>query len=185
VFEVMVHDLRVLLRQAAGRKEQPMATIFDGCTLQSSRESRERVMMTRSGAKAPRHIWGDPLERLLALPITSANEQDRAEVAALAQAVEAATGETVEIAFVDQGYMGDETVEAASERGLQLPVVKQPNTKYGFALLPRWSGWLNADLAGWGAFGYERLPDTLKGLHFLAFAILMAQCCVHCLVFCL
>jgi hypothetical protein len=32
---------------------------------------------------------------------------------------------------------------------------------------------------------YERLPDTLKGLHFLAFAMLMAQRFIHAMAFCL
>lgn len=42
VFETMVHDLRLLLRLAAGRQEQPSAAIFDSRTLQSSPESGER-----------------------------------------------------------------------------------------------------------------------------------------------
>ena len=33
IFEAMVHDLRVLLRVAAGRNEQPTAAIFDGRTI--------------------------------------------------------------------------------------------------------------------------------------------------------
>lgn len=39
VFEAVVHDLRVLLRLAAGRPEQPKAAIFDSRTLLSSSES--------------------------------------------------------------------------------------------------------------------------------------------------
>jgi hypothetical protein len=39
VFETMVHDLRTLLRLAAGRAEQPPAVILDGRTLHSSPES--------------------------------------------------------------------------------------------------------------------------------------------------
>jgi hypothetical protein len=39
----MVHDLRVLLRLAAGRAEQPTGAIFDSRTLQSSVESGERA----------------------------------------------------------------------------------------------------------------------------------------------
>ena len=39
VFEAMVHDLRVLLREMTGRQPQPSAAIFDSRTLQSSPES--------------------------------------------------------------------------------------------------------------------------------------------------
>jgi len=41
VFEAMGHDLREVLRLAAGRNEQPSAAIFDSRTLQSSPESGE------------------------------------------------------------------------------------------------------------------------------------------------
>src|ERR671925_143666 len=43
VFEAMVHDLRVLLRLAAGRAGQPSAAIFDGRALQSAPESGQRA----------------------------------------------------------------------------------------------------------------------------------------------
>ena len=43
VFEALVHDLRVLLRLAQGRNEQPSAAIFDRRTLQSSPESGQRA----------------------------------------------------------------------------------------------------------------------------------------------
>src|ERR671933_459041 len=39
VFEAIVHDLRALLRLAAGRDAEPTAAILDGRTLQSSPES--------------------------------------------------------------------------------------------------------------------------------------------------
>jgi hypothetical protein len=36
----------------------------------------------------------------------------------------------------------------------------------------------------WMARDYERLPDTVKGLHFFAFAILMLANFVHLVAFC-
>ena len=39
VFEALVHDLRIVLRVAGGRREQPSAAILDSRTLQSSPES--------------------------------------------------------------------------------------------------------------------------------------------------
>jgi hypothetical protein len=57
------------------------------------------------GAKRKRgskvHAAVDTLGHLLALHITTANEQDRVQVEALAVAVQEATGESVEIAYVD------------------------------------------------------------------------------------
>jgi transposase len=191
VFETMVHDLRELLRLAAGRKPQPSAVIFDSRTLQSSPESGERAgydgAKRRKGSKT--HLAVDTLGHLLALQVTAANEQDRAQVAALAQQVQAVTGDTVQLAFVDQGYTGEDPQQQAGQHGLQLVVVKLPDAKNGFVLLPR--RWVVERSFSWMARfrrlarDYERLPDTLRGLHFLAFALLMAHRFIQCLAFCL
>ena len=69
--------------------------------------------------------------------MTAANEQDRAQVGALAEAVQAATGENVELAYVDQGYTGEKPAAAAQEHGLRLEVVKHHEAKHGFVLLRR------------------------------------------------
>lgn len=131
----------------------------------------------------------DTRGHLLALVVTPANEQDRALVGQLAQAVQEVTGETVELAFVDQGYTGETAAQAAQAQGMQLAVVKLPEAKKGFVLLPR--RWVVERSFGWMARfrrlarDDERLPDTLKGLHFLAFVILMTQRFVQCMAFCL
>jgi len=139
VFEAMVNDLRELLRLAAGRKEQPSAAIFDSRTLQSSPESGARAgydgAKRRKGSNVP--VAVDTLGQLVALRVTPASEQDREHVAALAAQVQAVTGHTVEVACVDQGYTGDQPLEAAAEQGIRLEVVKLPTAKKGFVLLPR------------------------------------------------
>ena len=53
------------------------------------------------------------------------------------QAVQEVTGQTVELAYVDQGYTGEAPAAAAAEHGVKLEVVKLPETKRGFVLLPR------------------------------------------------
>ena len=135
-FADMVHDLRTLLREAQERKPQPSAAIFDARTLQSSVESGARAgydgHKRRRGSKT--HMAVDTMGHLLALLVTPANEQERAQVAQLAQAVQEATGESVEVAFVDQGYTGDTPQEAAHAHGIQLEVVKLPEAKKGFVL---------------------------------------------------
>jgi transposase len=185
VFETMVHDLRVLLRLALGRTEQPSAAIFDGRTLQSTPESGQRAgydgHKRKKGSKT--HIAVDTLGHLLALYVTPANEQERAQVGELAQQVQEATGETVKVAFVDQGYSGDPAAEAAAEQGIELIVVKLPEAKKGFVLLPK--RWVVERSFAWAARfrrlarDYERLPETLAGLHFLAFAMVMLHRAVH------
>jgi transposase len=181
VFEALVHDLRVVLRLAQGRTAQPSAAIFDSRTLQSSPESGERAAYDgakrRKGSKT--HMAVDTLGHLLALHVTAANEQDRSQVGELAQQVQAVTGHSVALAFVDQGYTGDEAQQQAAQHDMQLEVVKLPDVKKGFVLLPR--RWVVERSFGWMARfrrlarDYERLPETLRGLHFLAFAILMAH----------
>jgi transposase len=134
VFEALVHDLRALLRVAAGRKDQQSAAILDSRTLQSSPESGARAgydgAKRKKGSKL--HAAVDTLGQLLALYVTPANEQDRAQVEQLAQPVQAITGETVEVAFVDQGYTGEQPEQAAAAHGIRLEVVKWPEAKKGF-----------------------------------------------------
>ena len=179
VFEDMVHDLRVILRLAQGRNEQPSAVIFDSRTLQSTPESGGRAgydgAKRRKGSKT--HIAVDTLGHLLTLHVTPADEQDRAQVGELAQQVQEVTDDHVEIAFVDQGYTGEQAEQAATEQGIRLEVVKLPEAKKGFVLLPR--RWVVERSFGWAARfrrlarDYERLPQTLVGLHFVAFSTLM------------
>lgn len=179
VFEAMVHDLRLLLRDHAGRRPHPTAAILDSRTLRSTPESGHRGGW--DGAKRTKgsklHAAVDTLGHLLALHATPAAEQDRAQVARLAAAVRDATGEAVELAYVDQGYTGEQPTQDAEARGIRLAVVKHPEAKRGFVLLPR--RWVVERSFAWAARcrrlarDYERLPTTLAGLHFLAFSCLM------------
>lgn len=181
VFEAIVHDLRGVLRVAQGRNKHPSAAILDSRTLQSTPESGGRAAYDgakrRKGSKT--HIAVDTLGNLLALVVTSASEQDRAQVAEVAQAMQEVTGESVEVAFVDQGYTGEMARQAAQTHGIRLEVVKVEEAKKGFVLLPR--RWVVERTFGWAARfrrlarDYERLPETLAGLHFLAFAVLMLK----------
>jgi transposase len=179
VFETMVHDLRLLLRLAAGRSGQPSAAILDSRTLQSTPESGGRGgydgHKRRKGSKV--HAAVDSLGHLLALHVTPADAQDRAQVAQLSAAVQEVTGETVEVAYVDQGYTGQDPADAAQAQGIRLEVVKLSEAKHGFVLLPR--RWVVERTFAWAtrfrrlARDYERLPEVLAGLHFVAFACLM------------
>ena len=178
-FEAMAHDLRAILRLALDRKADPSAVILDSRTLQSTPESGARAGFDghkkRKGSKV--HAAVDTLGHLLALTVTPANEQDRAQVGQLAQAIQAVVAEPVQIAFVDQGYTGEQPAAAAAQEGLQLEVVKHHEAKHGFVLLPR--RWVVERSFAWAARfrrlarDYERLPATLAAYHWLAFATLM------------
>ena len=98
-------------------------------------------------------------------------------MAVLAAVVQDVTGDQVEVAFVDQGYTGTTAREAAATHGIRLEVVTLPGTIRGFVLLPR--RWVVERSFAWAARcrrlarDYERLPETVAGLHYLAFASLM------------
>jgi transposase len=181
VFEEMVRDLRMLIREIEGRMPQPRAAILDSRTLQSTPERGGRAgydgHKRRKGSKV--HLAVDTLGQLLAVVVTPANEQDRAQVAALAAQIQEATGESVEVAFVDQGYTGEQPAADAEAHGIRLEVVKLPTAKHGFVLLPR--RWVVERSFAWMARfrrlarDYERLAETLAGLHFVAFAILLVH----------
>jgi transposase len=178
VFEALLHDLRALLRLARGRRPVPTAAVFDSQTLQSTPESGAHAGY--DGAKRKRgskvHAAVDTLGHLLALIATPADAQDRAQVAALAAAVQAATGDAVELAWVDQGYTGPAPAAEAAQHGIRLEVVTTPEARRGFVLLPR--RWVVERSFAWKTRfrrlvrDYERRLDVLAGLHLVAFACL-------------
>jgi transposase len=178
-FETIVEDLRMLLREFAGRIAQPTAMVIDSRTLQSTPESGARAgydgAKRRKGSKV--HAAVDTLGHLLALHVTPADEQDRAQVGELARQVQEMTGDHVELAYVDQGYTGEAAAEAAEQHGIELEVVKHTEAKRGFVLLPR--RWVVERSFAWAARfrrlarDYERLAATLGTFHFLACACLM------------
>ena len=187
VFEAITQDLRRILRILVGRQEEPSAAIFDSSTalaevsrtLQSTPESGDRAgydgAKRKKGSKV--HMAVDTLGHLLSLHVTAADEQDRSQVGKLAKEVQKATGKSVELAFVDQGYTGEAAAEAAGKQKIELSVVKLSEAKRGFVLLPR--RWVVERSFGWLirfrrlAKDYERLALTLKGMHLAAFAFVM------------
>ncbi|MGE4305186.1 MAG: IS5 family transposase [Novosphingobium sp.] len=180
-FETLVDDLRAVLRLAAGRPAEPTAAIIDSRTLRSTPESGERAgydgAKRKKGSKL--HLAVDTLGHLLALHVTPASAEDRGEVETLARTVQAVTGDSVEIAWVDQGYTGERAAQAAQQHGITLEVVKLPEAKRGFVLLPR--RWVVERSFAWATKfrrlvkDYERYAQTLAGLHVVAFACIMIR----------
>lgn len=179
VFEAIAHDLRKLLRMAEGRDPHPSAAVLDSRTLQSTPESGARGgydgAKRKKGSKV--HLAVDTLGHLLSLHVTAADEQDRSQVKKLARDVQEATGDSVELAYVDQGYTGENPAAAAAKHGIELSVVKLPTAKRGFVLLPR--RWVVERSFAWLARfrrlarDYERLASTVAGLHLVAFVCVL------------
>ncbi len=119
----------------------------------------------------------DTLGHLLALHVTSAQEQERGLVTELTQAVQSVTQQAVEVAFADRGYTGDQPAQDAAQQGIELVVVRLSEAKKGFVLLPQ--RWVAERSFAWLTRfrrlvrDYERVAKTLHGLHFVAFAILI------------
>ena len=180
-FKQLAEDLRAVLRMAAGRAPDPSAAVLDSRTLRSSPESGERAgydgAKPKKGSKL--HMAVDTLGHLLALHVTPADADDRAQVGRLAKAVQAATDESVEVAFVDQGYTGEKPAAAAREHGIEMEVVKLPEAKRGFVLLPR--RWVVERSFAWATRfrrlvkDYERYASTLADLHLVAFVCLILK----------
>lgn len=181
-FEALASDLREVLRVAAGRAPQPTAAVLDSRTLRSSPESGGGRAgwdghKRQKGSKV--HLALDTLGHLLAPRVTPANENDRAAIAALAAAVQETTGDSVDLAWVDQGYEGEKPAEAAAAHGIRLQVVKLPEAERGFVLLPR--RWVVERSFAWATRcrrlvrDYERLHTTLAGFHVVALACLMLR----------
>lgn len=180
-FENAAHDLRLLSRVEQSRNADPSAIIIDSRTLQSTPESGHRAgfdgAKKRKGTKV--HLAVDTLGHFLAVLTTPANEQDRAQVKDLCLEVQEVTGEKVKVAYADQGYTGQQTALDAMEAGVELVVVKRPEAKKGFILLPkRWV--VERSFAWLSRFrrlgrDLERLPSTLVGFHVLAACILLCN----------
>jgi transposase len=109
------------------------------------------------------HAAVETLGTLLTVMVTPADAQDRAHVGTRAAAVQDVMGSPVEGAFVDQG--------------IRVQVVTWPEATRGVVVLVR--RWVVARRVAWMtqfrrlARNDERWPETLAGLHLLAFPVLM------------
>ena len=180
-FTDVAGDLRAVLRMAGDRRPEPSAVVLDSRTLRSSPESGERAGY--DGAKRKRgskvHLAVDTPGHGVALHVTPADADDRGEVDRLTGAVQAETDGRVDTGFVDQGYTGARAADAAQAHGIALEVVKAPEAKRGFVLLPR--RWVVERSFAWATRcrrlvkDYERYASTLAGFHIVAFVCLMLK----------
>ena len=169
VFEAIVHDLRALLRGDGPRRRavggdlrQPHAAVA------RPRAGRGPATTGQSGRRARKvHMAVDTLGHLLALHVTPADEQDRAQVAELAAAGAGGDRRDGRAGVRRPGLHGRASPPTARRQGIELEVVKLPEAKRGFVLLPR--RWVVERSFAWTArfrrlaSDYERLAATLEG----------------------
>lgn len=176
-FENLAHDLRSLVREDALKEGVPTVALVDSRTLQSTPESGGRAGYDggkrRKGSKI--HAAVDTMGNVIALLVSSANEQDREQVYEVCREVQQITGDNIDVVIADEGYTGEQAEIDAAVNGVDLVVVKRPSGTQGFILLPlRWVvertfAWktrfrrLSRDL--------ERLESSLLGFHWLAVSI--------------
>ncbi len=175
-FEAVVHDLRAVLRLAAGRKAELTTAIIDSRTLRPTPESRSRFgydgAKRKKGSKL--HMAVDTLGHLLALHVTPADRDGWAEIGPLTEAIQQATDGSVELAWADQGYTGSKAAKAAEEQDITLEIVRLHQAKRGFVLLPR--RWIVERSFAWATRcrrlvkDYERCASTLAAMHTITFA---------------
>nr|WP_242402332.1 transposase [Komagataeibacter kakiaceti] len=137
-FDALVSDLRAVLRIASGRRAEPTAAILDSRTLHWTPENDPRAGYDRTSRKkgSNLHIAVDTLGYLSILHVTPASRDDRAGGGRLAATIQDATDKSFELAYVDQGYTGETCQGSTGPRG-GLEVVRLPEAKRGFVLLPR------------------------------------------------
>ncbi|ACC75852.1 transposase IS4 family protein (plasmid) [Paraburkholderia phymatum STM815] len=172
-------DMHSIIRARRTAVTSPAAVILDGRTLRSTSESRPHTgcdgYKGKQGSNV--HLAIESLGQLLAVSVRPANERQRAQVGELARQVPLATGQTVKVAFSEQGYTGEEPAQPALDEGIQLQTISSAKAKKGLVLSPR--RWVVERCVGWLnrfrllARYYERLSKTLAGLHFVVVSVLM------------
>ena len=149
-FEAIVHDLRSMLWVVQGRQAQPSSAVLDGRTLQSSCECGPRAgydgHKCKKGSKVHRAV--DTLGYLLAVHLTPANQQQRAQVQVLEPAVQQATAQTVKLAFAVQGYTAKQPGKPLSKKVFNCAWLSCPRPKRGCAVAAPMGGPTQLQMAG-------------------------------------
>jgi Transposase DDE domain len=112
-YETLVADVQSFLRELGGRKGQPRTILIDRRTPESGARAGYDGAKQCKGSKI--YIAVETLGRRLVLKVTATDHGDRTQVATLAEEVQQVTGKSAELAYVDQGYTGQNAATAGEQ----------------------------------------------------------------------
>src|ERR687884_130137 len=113
----LVAPYLTLLPEDAGQRRYPLREVFNGLRWLVRAGATWRLM---PHDLPPWPVVYQQTQRWIAAGSFGANVQDRAQVEELAAQVQEVTGDHVELAYVDQGYTGEEPAAAAEGWGIRL-----------------------------------------------------------------
>ncbi|MCX5215396.1 IS5 family transposase [Kitasatospora sp. NBC_00240] len=131
--------LRKMLRELAGKKEEPTAAIIDSQSVKADATVGAATRGYDAGKKIngrKRHIAVDTLGLLLTVIVTDASVKDNDAGRDLLEHLRA-EHHRITLVWADGGYTGWLVVFAAAVLALALTVVKRSDDAKGFVLLPR------------------------------------------------
>jgi transposase len=141
--------LRILVRQAEGKRSQPTAAILDSQSVKSAGHGGEVGYDAGKRIKGrKRHLVVDTLGLVLGVLVTPANTTERDGAKAVLLRV-LAWFTWLRVLWVDGGYTGPEFANwvKARRRKLKVEVVKRSDDVRGFKVLPR--RWVVERTFGW------------------------------------
>ena len=179
LWEKLNDTLRRRVRRAEGRDAEPSAGIIDSQSAKGTRTSGTKGYDAGKKVKGTkRHLLVDTLGLLLCVVVHAANVQDR-DGAKLVLAKAHGSFPELRLIWADGGYAGKLIDWCMRVCGWVLEIVRRSDAAKGWVLLPR--RWVVERSNAWMARSrrlardYERLSETLEGLHYVAFSILMLR----------
>jgi len=180
-WERMNEALRLMVRQEAGRQEQPSAAIIDSQSVKTTAIPGIRGYDAGKKVKGrKRHIAVDTLGLLLVVVVTAANVQDRdGAKLLLARLGQTPASLRLQLIWADGSYGGKLVNWVKETFRYLLEIVKRNKESQGFEVLPhRWIvertfGWLNHYRRL--SKDYEELPENSEAFIYVAMTHLMVR----------
>ena len=190
-WERLNRELRIEVRQAAGKDGEPSAAILDSQSIKSTETSGARGFDAGKLIKGvKRHVLVDTLGMLLCIVVLTANVQDRDGARVVLQALFERIKRSkysrwcrLKLIWADGGYRGELLAWVKQNLGWTLEIVEKLGDQVGFQVLPkRWIvertfAWLNRQRRL--SKDYERLPATSAAFIYVAMIRLMVKRLAH------